>query len=88
MEEKKNSDIIIIANNANGRLDVLKPVFQLLHENQIGKYSKNHYCISSSININRPDLFTQEQIILFNSLQKDSYKKNISTNCYCLDLTI
>jgi len=88
MEENKPSDLIIIANNKSGRLDVLKPVFQLLHDNKIGRYNKGHYCVKSSISINRPDLFTQEQITLFNALQRDSFNKQIGINCFCLEITI
>jgi hypothetical protein len=86
--ENKQSEIIIIANHKN-RLDILKPVFEILHKNGIGKYTKDrYYCLESNKTINRPDLFNPEQTRLFNTLQTDSYNKGITTSCYCLSIDI
>jgi len=83
--EKKEHKIIIVA-NTEGRLNDLKPLFEKLHANGQGKYSKNvYYCIKSSVFLR--DTSTKEAI-LFNRLQQENHNTGVETSCYCLNLSV
>ena len=81
---EKQTDIQIICNTQN-RLDILKPVFELLHNNKIGKYSKQYYAIDSHIKLSRP---ASEADILFNGLQSQAHSRGVKINCYSLNIEI
>jgi len=82
---EKTIETIQLILNTKKRLEDLKPIFQILHDNKIGKYNNNHYCVKSNVKLNRQQ---SEADITFNMLQQDAYQKGFSTNCFCLSIEV
>lgn len=83
---EKTSEIVLLCNNKENRMEMLKDVFEFLNTNKIGKLTNSHYCCPTNIGI--PEHINIKGKEIFNMFQQKSRIEGSSTICYCKSLIL